>query len=57
MAIFSQLSDLLRANINDLIGRAENPERMVKQMIIDREVPMQKAIQELGTFRLARDRS
>lgn len=49
MAIFSRLSDLLRANINDLIDRAENPEKMVKQIIIDMEEQLQKAVQGLGS--------
>jgi phage shock protein A len=35
MAIFQRISDILKANINDLIDRAENPEKMVKQIIID----------------------
>lgn len=35
MAIFAGLADLLKANINDLIDRAEDPEKMVKQIIID----------------------
>ena len=30
MAIFERLGDLIRSNINDLIDRAENPEKMVK---------------------------
>ncbi len=37
MAIFSRLTDLLKSNINDLIDRAEDPEKMVKQIIIDME--------------------
>ena len=31
MAIFERMSDLVRANVNDLIDKAENPEKMVKQ--------------------------
>ena len=49
MAIFARLSDLLRANINDLIDRAENPEKMVKQIIIDMEEQLKKSVQGLGT--------
>lgn len=49
MAIFERLSDLVRANINDLIDKAENPEKMVKQIIIDMEDQIRKVTQGLGT--------
>lgn len=49
MAIFERISDLVRANINDLIDKAENPEKMVKQIIIDMEAQLRKATQGLGT--------
>jgi phage shock protein A len=49
MAIFSRLTDLLKANINDLIDRAEDPEKMVKQIIIDMEEKLQNAVQGLGS--------
>lgn len=49
MAIFERISDLVRANINDLIDKAENPEKMVKQIIIDMEDQLRKSIQGLGT--------
>lgn len=48
MGIFAKLSDLLRANINDLIDRAEDPEKMVKQIIIDMQKELNKSIQALG---------
>ncbi len=48
MAIFSRLVDLLKANINDLIDKAEDPEKMLKQIIIDMEEQLQKATQGLG---------
>ena len=35
MGILDRVSTLLRANINDLIDRAEDPEKVVKQLIID----------------------
>lgn len=49
MAIIERISDLVRANINDLIDKAENPEKMVKQIIIDMEDQLRKATQGLGT--------
>lgn len=48
MAIFERLSDLLRSNVNDLIDKAENPEKMVKQIIIDMEQEIKEATQALG---------
>ena len=49
MAIYERISDLVRANINDLIDKAENPEKMVKQIIIDMEDQLRKSTQSLGT--------
>jgi phage shock protein A len=49
MAIFKRLADVLKANINDLIDKAEDPEKMVKQIIIDMEEQFQKAVQGLGS--------
>lgn len=48
MAIFSRLVDLLKANVNDLIDKAEDPEKMLKQIIIDMEEQLKKATQGLG---------
>lgn len=48
MAIFQRIGDVLKANINDLIDRAENPEKMVKQIIIDMEEQLTGATQALG---------
>ncbi len=48
MAIFERVSDLIRSNINDLIDKAENPEKMVKQIIIDMEDQLSKSTQSLG---------
>jgi phage shock protein A len=35
MALLERVSTLVRANLNDLIDRAENPEKMVKQVMLD----------------------
>ncbi|NDJ11924.1 MAG: PspA/IM30 family protein [Acidobacteriia bacterium] len=37
MALMERVSTLLRANLNDLVDRAEDPEKMLKQMILDME--------------------
>lgn len=37
MSIFKRIGDLVRANINELLDRAEDPEKMLKQMILDME--------------------
>ncbi len=48
MGIFRRLSDLLKSNVNDLIDRAEDPEKMVKQIIIDMQTELTKATQNYG---------
>jgi phage shock protein A len=35
MGLFSRLGSLLKANINDLISRAEDPEKILNQLILD----------------------
>lgn len=35
MGILDRVSLLLRSNVNDMVDRAEDPEKMVKQLIID----------------------
>jgi phage shock protein A len=35
MGIFKRMSDVFKANINDLISKAEDPEKMLNQMVID----------------------
>lgn len=35
MALMERVATLLRANVNDLIDRAEDPEKMLKQLALD----------------------
>jgi phage shock protein A len=37
MALLERVSTLLRANLNDLVEKAEDPERMLKQIVLDME--------------------
>ena len=48
MGIFDKLSRMLRSNINDLISRAENPEKMLNQIIIDMRDQLAKAKREVA---------
>lgn len=48
MGIFQRLTDLLKSNINDLIDKAEDPEKMVKQIILDMQKELNKSTQALG---------
>jgi phage shock protein A len=40
MALLERVSTLVRANLNDLIDKAEHPEKMIKQVILDMENQM-----------------
>src|SRR5262245_8934219 len=40
MALLERVSTLVRANLNDLIDKAEDPEKMIKQVILDMENQM-----------------
>ena len=37
MALLERVTTLIRANLNDLIDKAEHPEKMIKQIILDME--------------------
>ena len=49
MGIFDRLSQLLRSNINDLISRAEDPEKMLTQIITDMKGQLVKAKQQVAS--------
>ena len=48
MGIFSKLSTLIKSNINDLINRAEDPEKMLNQIILDMRDQLAKAKREVA---------
>ncbi len=48
MGIFQKLSMLIRSNINDAIARAENPEKMLTQIIDDMREQLARAKQEVA---------
>jgi len=45
MALLERVSTLIRANLNDLIEKAEDPEKMIKQVILD----MQNQLMQVKT--------
>jgi phage shock protein A len=48
MGIFDRLSTLIKSNINDLISSAENPEKMLNQIIVDMRNQLAKAKQQVA---------
>ena len=48
MGIFDRFATLLKSNINDLISSAENPEKMLNQIIVDMRDQLVKAKQQVA---------
>ncbi len=43
MGFFSRMSDIISANVNDLLDRAEDPEKMVKLLVVEMEEHVEQA--------------
>jgi phage shock protein A len=48
MGILQKISTVFKSNINDLIARAENPEKMLNQIILDMKDQLAKAKREVA---------
>jgi len=48
MSIFSKFSTVIKSNINDLISKAENPEKMLNQIILDMRDQLAQAKREVA---------
>ncbi len=48
MSIFTRFSTLIKSNLNDIISRAEDPEKMLNQIIIDMRDQLAKAKREVA---------
>jgi phage shock protein A len=48
MGLFDRLSSLIKSNINDLISSAEDPEKMLNQIIVDMRSQLVKAKQQVA---------
>ncbi|MDZ7780662.1 MAG: PspA/IM30 family protein [Gemmatimonadota bacterium] len=49
MGIFQKLSTVIKSNINELISRAENPEKMLNQIILDMRDQLANAKREVAS--------
>ena len=49
MSIFGRIAHIFKANINDLLDKAEDPEKMIKQMVIEMEEAVNKATLAVGS--------
>jgi phage shock protein A len=48
MAIFTRIGTLLKSNVNDAINRAEDPEKMLNQMLLDMQGQMVEAKKQVA---------
>ncbi|WP_026998762.1 PspA/IM30 family protein [Eisenibacter elegans] len=49
MGIFGRISDIFKSNVNDALDKMEDPEKMIKQMIIEMQEGLSKATSSLAT--------
>ena len=47
--MFTRMTDILRSNINEALDRAEDPEKLIRQMIREMEEAVNKATASVGT--------
>lgn len=57
MALFDRLSRVVRANLNDLVSKAEDPEKVLEQAIIDMQEDLVKLRQAVATAIATQQRS
>jgi phage shock protein A len=47
--MFARMTDILRSNINEALDRAQDPEKLIRQMIREMEDAVNKATASVGT--------
>src|SRR5688572_2073944 len=50
MGIFDRMSRLIRANVNDVLDRAEDPEKMIDQILRDMDSNMRTARTQVASM-------
>src|SRR5688500_19423092 len=48
MGLFSRLGTLIRSNINELISKAEDPEKMLNQVLVDMKAQLVEAKKQVA---------
>ena len=48
MGLFSRLGTLIRSNMNELINRAEDPEKMLNQVLVDMKTQLVEARKQVA---------
>jgi phage shock protein A len=48
MGIFARLAQLIKSNLNDLISRSEDPEKMLNQIVIDMNTQLAEATKQVA---------
>jgi phage shock protein A len=56
MGIFNRVVDIIKSNINDLIDKAEDPEKMVKMLVIEMQESVVKSTSSLAQAMANRNR-
>jgi phage shock protein A len=47
--VFARMTDIIKSNINELLDRAEEPDKMIRQMVREMEEAVSKATASVGT--------
>ena len=48
MGVLERIESIVKANLNDLLGRTENPEKILTQLILDMESERAEAIDQMA---------
>ncbi len=48
MGIFSRLAQLIKSNLNDLISRSEDPEKMLNQVVLEMSTQLTEAKKQVA---------